>query len=137
MVGIRVNPVVAAMIDLALARAEAADMTARLDVVADAMQEELRGEADELLLTLLTSDRTVTEVTVDPGRGSVTVTVGGTQVRLATDSPGQGQALAEQHEIGAVRFAMGTWLPDDRLVLGFRGTSDDVLLVATTMRPVD
>ena len=84
----------------------------------------------ELADGLLATDRVVRAVRVD-GRGrSVAVTVDNITVRLAIASVGQGRALRSLCERGEVTLALALPLEDGRIMLGFAGSDEDVLVSA-------
>ena len=101
-----------------------------LDLASAIRQHASAATLGELADGLLATDRVVRAVRVD-GRGrSVAVTIGNITVRLSIASGGQGLALRSLYERGEVTLALALPLEDGRIMLGFAGFDEDVLVSA-------
>ena len=87
-----------------------------------------------LLNDLLGRDRQVRDIWIKPGAGAVMVTIDGATIRLVMPSGGQGLALRELWHRGPVTLAMGLALDDGRVMLGFSGVGEDVLVSTRVSR---
>ena len=83
---------------------------------------------------LLGRNREVRDIRIKPGVGAVMVTVGGSAIRLAIPSAGQGLALRELWQRGPVTLALGLVLDDGRALLGFSGVDEDLLVSTRVCR---
>lgn len=101
-----------------------------LDLASEIQQQAAVVAVDELAAGLLATDRVVRDLRVDARRPSVAITIDNVTVRLGIASVGQALALRELRGRGEVSLELALPLEDGRIMLGFSGTGEDVLISA-------